>query len=41
MAAGTASAQDCTAVTVEDAFDLDEAAINVLYECLGDKMATG
>ena len=41
MFAGTASAQDCAAVTVEDAFDLDEAAVNALYECLGDKMATG
>ena len=40
-AASTASAADCNAVTVEDAFDLDEAAINVLYDCLKDKMATG
>lgn len=41
MAAGMAGAQDCTAVSVEDAFDLDEAAIAVLYDCLKDKMAVG
>ncbi len=41
VAAGAASAQDCTAITVEDAFDLDEAQINVLYDCLQEKMATG
>ena len=35
------AAADCADVTVEDAFDLDEAAINALYDCLGDKMATG
>ena len=40
-AATAAQAQDCTAVTVEDAFDLDAAQINVLYECLKEKMATG
>ncbi|MEP1929826.1 MAG: cytochrome P460 family protein, partial [Roseibium sp.] len=34
-------AQDCKAVTVEDAFDLDEAAINALYDCLKDEMAEG
>lgn len=34
-------AQDCKAVTVEDAFDLDEAAIAALYECLKDDMAAG
>ncbi len=39
--AGAASAQDCAAVTVEDSFDLDEAAIGVLYTCLKDKMAEG
>ena len=41
LAAGASSAQDCTAVTVEDAFDLDEAAIAAIYDCLQDKMATG
>ncbi len=41
LAATSASAEDCTAVSVEDAFDLDEAAITVLYDCLKDKMATG
>lgn len=39
--ASVASAQDCTAITVEDAFDLDETQINVLYDCLQEKMATG
>lgn len=39
--AGAASAQDCAAVTVEDSFDLDEAAVNILYDCLKDKMAEG
>jgi len=34
-------AQDCKAVTVEDAFDLDEAAIVALYDCLKDAMAEG
>jgi cytochrome P460 len=41
FAAGAASAQDCTAVTVEDAFDLTEVQIGVLYDCLQEKMATG
>ena len=42
VAAGTAaSAQDCAAITVEDAFDLDEAQVNALYDCLKEKMATG
>ena len=41
VAASAANAQDCTTVTVEDAFDLDEAQINVLYDCLQEKMATG
>ncbi|NRB02580.1 MAG: cytochrome P460 family protein [Rhodobacteraceae bacterium] len=40
-AAATTAQADCTAVTVEDQFDLDEAAINVLYDCLRDKMAEG
>lgn len=40
LTAGMASA-DCAAITVDDAFDLDEAAILALYDCLGDKMATG
>ncbi len=40
LSAGIAAA-DCAAVTVEDAFDLDESAINALYDCLGDKMAEG
>ena len=39
--AGAASAEDCAAITVEDAFDLDDAAIAGLYECLGAKMAEG
>lgn len=39
IGAGAASA--CDAIDVEDAFDLDEAAINALYTCLGDKMAEG
>ena len=34
-------AQDCKAVTVEDAFDLDEVAIVALYDCLKDAMAEG
>lgn len=41
LAAGTSSAQDCANVTVEDAFDLDEAAVASLYACLQEKMATG
>lgn len=41
LAAGASSAQDCTAITVEDAFDLDEPAITALYDCLEEKMATG
>ncbi|WP_299153247.1 cytochrome P460 family protein [uncultured Tateyamaria sp.] len=41
LTAGAASAQDCTAITVEDAFDLTEAQIDGLYECLQEKMATG
>ena len=40
-ASAAAAQDDCAAVTVEDAFDLDEAAVNVLYDCLKDKMATG
>lgn len=40
-AAGAASAQECTAISVEDAFDLEEAAINVLYDCLQERMAMG
>jgi len=40
-AAGAASAEECNAISVEDAFDLDEAAIGVLYDCLQEKMATG
>ena len=39
--AASAASAECNAVTVEDAFDLDEAAINVLYDCLKEKMATG
>ncbi|WP_299623809.1 cytochrome P460 family protein [uncultured Tateyamaria sp.] len=39
--AGAASAQDCAAIAVEDAFDLDPAAIDALYECLEEKMAAG
>lgn len=39
--ASAASAAECNAVTVDDAFDLDEAAIAVLYDCLKDKMAAG
>ncbi|MEH6648376.1 hypothetical protein [Sulfitobacter sp.] len=34
-------AQDCNTVTVEDAFDLDEAAVVALYDCLKDAMAEG
>lgn len=41
VAATAASAQDCTAVTVEDAFDLTEDQITALYSCLQEKMATG
>jgi len=41
IAASAASAEDCTAITVEDAFDLTEDQINVLYDCLQEKMATG
>lgn len=37
--ATTGHAQDCKAVSVEDAFDLDEAAIVALYDCLKDAMA--
>ena len=40
LSAGIASAA-CEDINVEDAFDLDETAINALYECLGDKMAEG
>ena len=41
LTAGAASAEDCAAITVEDSFDLDDAAIAGLYECLGAKMAEG
>lgn len=41
ITAGTASAEDCAAITVDDSFDLDDAAIASLYECLGEKMAAG
>ncbi|MEX0312325.1 MAG: cytochrome P460 family protein [Tateyamaria sp.] len=41
LAAGSASAEDCAAITVEDAFDLTEDQIGVLYDCLQEKMATG
>lgn len=41
IAAGAASAEECTAITVEDAFDLTEEQIGVLYDCLQEKMATG
>ena len=41
LAAGAASAEECTAITVEDAFDLTEEQIGVLYTCLQEKMATG
>ena len=41
LTASASSAQDCAAVTVEDAFDLDAAAITSLYTCLQEKMATG
>lgn len=34
-------AQNCKAITVEDAFDLDDAAIVELYDCLKDAMAEG
>ena len=34
-------AQDCTNVGTDDFFDLDEAAVVALYDCLKDKMATG
>jgi len=41
FAGSTAMAQDCKAITVEDAFDLDEAAIVALYDCLEGAMAAG
>lgn len=37
--ATTVYAQDCKSVSVEDAFDLDEAAVVALYDCLKDEMA--
>lgn len=37
----SASAQDCAAVTVKDPFDMEEAAVVALYDCLKDKMAAG
>ncbi|MEO9516331.1 MAG: cytochrome P460 family protein [Paracoccaceae bacterium] len=40
LTAGMAAA-DCADITVEDAFDLEEADINALYTCLGDTMAEG
>ena len=40
LSAGMAAA-DCADITVEDAFDLEEADINALYTCLGDTMAEG
>lgn len=40
-ATGSASAEDCAVIDVEDQFDIDDAAIAALYECLGDKMAEG
>ncbi len=36
----TAHAADC-ATDVEDPFDLDEAGVNALYECISDKMIEG
>lgn len=39
--ASTAFAQDCTAFTKESSFDLDEAEILALYECLDERMVTG
>lgn len=39
--ASAAVAQDCTAYTAEDPFDLDEAQIVAFYDCLKDQMAEG
>lgn len=40
MMSSGAHAADCK-VDVEDPFDLDEAAVNAVYDCLKDKMAAG
>lgn len=39
--AGAAFAQDCTAYTAEDPFDLTEDEIVAFYDCLSDQMAEG
>ncbi len=41
LPASAAFADDCAAYTKDDAFDLEEAEVLALYDCLGDKMATG
>lgn len=40
MMSQAAHAQDCT-VTVEDPFDLDEAGVNAIYDCIRAKMVEG
>ncbi|PUB09872.1 cytochrome P460 family protein [Yoonia sediminilitoris] len=39
--ASTAFAQDCTAYTAEDPYDLTEAEIAAFYDCLKESMAEG
>jgi hypothetical protein len=41
LSATAAFAEDCKNVGVESAFDLEEAQVVALYDCLKDKMATG
>jgi len=41
LTAGAAAAQDCTNIGVESFFDLEEAQVVSLYDCLKDKMAEG
>ncbi len=41
LPASAALAQDCTAYTAEDPFDLTEAEIVGFYDCLKDRMAEG
>ena len=41
LAGGAAFADDCANVGVETAWDLEEAQVVALYDCLKDKMATG
>ena len=41
VTATTAFAEDCTALTVEDRFELEGKDVVALYHCLSDKLSAG